>query len=124
MLNKEKPSVYAELMLPLYLSTCYNNHNKLYTQIKDANMPAKTSGEIKIRIIHNAQKNGDTYVLERQTIYDSDKKWNRVLSTRLMSKIPKGSETPVPTRPKKPYSDKKSKSSGEPNSPGSVTSAS
>jgi hypothetical protein len=76
-------------------------------------MPAKTSGEIKIRIIHNAQKNGDTYVLERQTIYDSDKKWNRVLSTRLMSKIPKGSETPVPTRPKKPYSDKESKSSGE-----------
>lgn len=65
-------------------------------------MPAKPSGEIKTRIVRNTQKNGDIYVLERQTIYDPDKKRNKVLSTRLLSKIPKGSETPVPTRPKKP----------------------
>jgi hypothetical protein len=35
----------------------------------------------------------------------------RVLNTRLLSKIPKDSETPVPTRHKKSYSDKKSESS-------------
>ena len=75
-------------------------------------MPAKPSGEIKTIIIRNIQKNGDIYVLERQTLYDSDKKRNRVLSTKLLSKIPKGSETPVATRPKKAISDKKSESSG------------
>ena len=66
-------------------------------------MPAKPSGEIKIRIVRNTQKNGDIYVLERQTIYDPDKKLNRVLSTKLLSKIPKGSKTPVATRPKKTF---------------------
>jgi transposase len=64
-------------------------------------MPAKPSGEVKTRIINSLQKNGDTYVLERKTIYDADKKHNRVLSTKLVSKIPKGSKIPVPTRPKK-----------------------
>ena len=75
-------------------------------------MPAKASGEIKTRIVHNTQKNGDIYVLERQTLYDPNKKQNRVLSTKLLSKIPKGSETPVPTRPKKTHSDKKTEISG------------
>jgi len=65
-------------------------------------MPAKASGEVKTRIVHDPQKNGDIYVLERQTLYDPLKKYNRVLSTRLLSKIPKGSEVPVATRPKKP----------------------
>jgi transposase len=69
-------------------------------------MPAKPSGEVKTRMIKSMQKNGDIYVLERKTIYDPDKKHNKVLSTRLVSKIPKGSETPVPTRPKKPNSAK------------------
>jgi transposase len=64
-------------------------------------MPAKPSGDVKTRLIHNTQKNGDIYVLERQTIYDPIKKQNQVLSTKLLSKIPKGSETPVPTRPKR-----------------------
>jgi hypothetical protein len=68
-------------------------------------MSAKPSGEIKTRIIRNTQKNGDIYVLERQTIYDADKKRNKVLSTKLLSKIPKGAGTPVPTRPKKPSSE-------------------
>jgi len=63
-------------------------------------MPAKPSGGIKTGIVHSPQKNGDIYVLERQTIYDPDKKYNRVLSTKLLSKIPKGSGTPVATRPK------------------------
>ena len=76
-------------------------------------VPAKASGEVKTRIIHNTQKNGDIYVLERQTIYDPDKKCNKVLSTKLLSKIPKGSEKPVPTRPKKVNSDNIADNAGE-----------
>jgi len=64
------------------------------------------STNIKTRIVRNTQKNGDIYVFERQTIYDQDKKYNRVLSSKLLHKIPKDSETPVPTRPKKPDSAK------------------
>jgi transposase len=64
-------------------------------------MPAKPSGEVKTRIVHSTQKNGDIYVLERKTKYDSENNWNKVLSTKLLSKIPKGFENPVPTRPKK-----------------------
>ena len=64
-------------------------------------MPAKPSGQIKTSVIKKPQKNGDVYILERKTIYDPEKKYTRVLSTKLISKIPKGSEIPVPTRPKK-----------------------
>ncbi|MDR1166641.1 MAG: transposase [Deltaproteobacteria bacterium] len=76
-------------------------------------MSAKASGEIKTRIVHNTQKNGDIYILERKTIYDVDKKWNKVLGTKLLSKIPKGSKIPVQTRPKKPHLDKEAKSNKE-----------
>ena len=69
-------------------------------------MPAKPSGEIKTKIIHQPQKNGDIYVLERKTIYDPAVKYNRVLSTRLLSKIPKGETIPVATRPKRSKSNK------------------
>ena len=64
-------------------------------------MPARPSREVKTKIVHQPQKNGDIYVLERQTIYDPVKKYNRVLSSKLISKIPKGSKSPVPTRPKR-----------------------
>lgn len=74
-------------------------------------MPAKPSGEIKTRTIRQRQKNGDIYILERQTLYDPDLKYNKVLSTRLTGKIPKGSEIPVPTRPKR---RKKSESDDDP----------
>lgn len=73
-------------------------------------MPAKASGEIKTRIVHQPQKNGDIYVLERQTIYDPVKKYNKVLSTRIISKIPKGEDVPVPTRPKRSHAEKVSNS--------------
>jgi transposase len=63
-------------------------------------MPAKATGEVKTRIIHSPQKNGDIYVLERKTVYNSEKKYNKVLSTKLISKIPKGTKIPVQTRPK------------------------
>ena len=89
---------------------CYNI---IYTQIKVITIPAKPSGEVKTRIIHNTQKNGDIYVLERKTLYDPDMKWNKVLSTKLMSKISKGTNTPVKTRPKKTGIDKESNCGGE-----------
>ena len=73
-------------------------------------MPAKASGEEKIRIIHQPQKNGDIYVIERRTIYDPVKKYNRVLSSRIISKIPKGEDVPVPTRPKRKKGEKLSNS--------------
>jgi len=69
-------------------------------------MPAKPSGEIKTRIIHNTRKNGDIYVIERHTIYDAEKKYNVVIDEKLISKIPKGSEVAVPTRPKKAKGEK------------------
>lgn len=65
-------------------------------------MPAKPSGEVKTRIVHVPQKNGDIYILERQTIYIPEKKYNKVISSKLIAKIPKGEKNPVPTRPKSP----------------------
>jgi transposase len=65
-------------------------------------MPAKPSGQVKTSTIRVPQKNGDIYVIDRQTIYDPEKKYNKVLGSKLIAKIPKGSEIPVPTRPKRP----------------------
>lgn len=65
-------------------------------------MPAKPSGEVKVKTVKMRQKNGDIYILERRTIYDPEKKYNRVLGTKLIAKIPKGQENPVPTRQKRP----------------------
>lgn len=64
-------------------------------------MTAKASGGVKTRIIHSPQKNGDIYVLERKTVYDPEKKYNKVLATKLISKIPKRTEISVPTRPRR-----------------------
>ena len=64
-------------------------------------MPAKASCEIKTRTVHQPQKNGDIYVIERQTQYDPVKKYNVVLSSRIIGKIPKGKTSVVPTRPKR-----------------------
>ncbi len=63
-------------------------------------MPAKPSGEIKVSTVRVRQKNGDIYILERKTVYNREKKYNQVLSSKLIGKIPKGEENPVPTRPK------------------------
>lgn len=73
-------------------------------------MPRKASGEIKIRTVRQEQKNGDIYVIERQTQYDPVKKYNVVLSSRIIGKIPKGEETIVPTRPKRGKDEKVSNS--------------
>ena len=76
-------------------------------------MPAKPSGEIKTRIIPVPQKNGDIYLMERKTQYDPVKKYNRVISSKLVSKIPKGEKDPVPTRPKAPKGHKSEAKSGK-----------
>ena len=75
-------------------------------------MPAKPSGEIKTRIVRNPQKNGDIYVYERQMVYDPTKKQTIILKSKLLHKIPKGSDIPVPTRPKRTSIDKIANSSG------------
>ena len=65
-------------------------------------MPAKASGEVKTTTVRVTQKNGDIYIMERKTLYDPDKKYNRILSSKLIGKIPKGEKETVPTRPKQP----------------------
>ena len=76
-------------------------------------MPAKPSGEIKTKIVPVPQKNGDIYLMERQTQYDPVKKYNRVISSKLVSKIPKGEKDPVPTRPKAAKGQKSEAKSGK-----------
>ena len=73
-------------------------------------MPAKASEEIKVRTVRQTQKNGDIYVIERRTRYDPAKKYNVVLSSRLVGKIPKGKDAVVPTRPKRGRQEKVSNS--------------
>ena len=69
-------------------------------------MPAKPSGKIKTALVNVTQKNGDIYVMERQSVYDPDKKYYRIISSKLIAKIPKGKKNPVPTRPKRPKGNK------------------
>ncbi len=69
-------------------------------------MPAKASCEVKTRTVHQPQKNGDIYVIERKTQYDPVKKYNVVLSSRIIGKIPKGETSVVPTRPKRSSGEK------------------
>jgi len=65
-------------------------------------MSSKKSFEIKTGTVKQKQKNGDTYILERKTLYIPELKFNKVLSSHLVAKIPKGETEPVPTRPKRP----------------------
>ena len=76
-------------------------------------MPAKPSGEIKTKIVPVPQKNGDIYLMERKIQYDPVKKYNRVISSKLVSKIPKGEKNPVPTRPKAAKGHKSETKSGK-----------
>lgn len=74
-------------------------------------MPAKPSGKVKTALVNVTQKNGDIYVMERQSVYDQDKKYYRIISSKLIAKIPKGEKNPVPTRPKRPNGSKKEQKS-------------
>lgn len=64
-------------------------------------MSRKASGEPKTKLVHRLQNNGDTYVYEVTTLYNPKKKYNEHVSSKLLGKIPKGSDEIVPTRPKK-----------------------
>ena len=64
-------------------------------------MPAKPSGTIKTSRVNVKQKNGDIYVMERQTLYDPVKKYNKVVSSKLIAKIPKGEKNSGAYTPKK-----------------------
>ena len=71
-------------------------------------MPAKASCDIKTHTVRQTQKNGDIYVIERKTQYDPAKKYNVVLSSRIVGKIPKGETSVVSTRPKRRTGEKMS----------------
>jgi len=64
-------------------------------------MPRKRSGEVKTAIVRRTQKNGDIYVYQRQVVYNPSIKNNTILNSKLISKIPKGTDNMVPTRPKR-----------------------
>ena len=64
-------------------------------------MPRIASKEPRKLTVKVPQKNGDTYIIERIIVYDEKKKYNHVLSSRLVAKIPKDGVNPVPTRPKR-----------------------
>ena len=69
-------------------------------------MARKRSDEIVTRIIRQRQKNGDIYVIERKCKYNPEKKYNVVLSSRIVGKIPLGQDQVVPARPKRPNGEK------------------
>lgn len=68
-------------------------------------MPAKPSCEIKTSTVKLKQKNGDYYVVERKIRYNPDTKNNQILSSKLIGKIPAGSQKMVLTRPRRTKSD-------------------
>ncbi len=69
-------------------------------------MARKRSDEIVTRTIRQRQKNGDIYVIERKCRYDPEKKYNVVLRSKIVGKIPLGQDQVVPTRPKRPNGEK------------------
>ena len=64
-------------------------------------MPRKAQGGEKVGIVRETQENGDIYVYERVTIYDSNLHYSKVKSRTLIGKILKGTDEMIDTRPKK-----------------------
>ena len=64
-------------------------------------MEKNKTEENKSKTIKETQKNGDIYVYEVTTRYDSVKKYNVITSKHLIGKIQKGTDEIVPTRPKR-----------------------
>ena len=64
-------------------------------------MVRPVTNKIRKYVVKVKQKNGDTYVLERQSRYDSDKGYAVTISEKLLGKIPKGGTDVVPTRAKR-----------------------
>jgi hypothetical protein len=69
-------------------------------------MPRKRSGKTKIVTVRQTQKNGDIYIHERKIVYNPDTKNNTILDSKLIGKIPKGTNEIVPTRPKRTKHEK------------------
>ncbi len=59
--------------LDFFLSIYYN---KYILKKGGFAMPAKATCEVKTRTVRQPQKNGDIYVIERQTQYDPVKRYN------------------------------------------------
>ena len=68
-------------------------------------MPKKASQEPKTSRINVKRNNGDTYVYERITKYNPEKRFNEVISSQLIGKIPAGKMEIAPTRPRRDKSD-------------------
>lgn len=61
-------------------------------------MSRPISGKERVKQVRRTQKNGDIYVYEHTVIYDPEKKYDKILSSKLIGKIPKGFDEMIPTR--------------------------
>jgi hypothetical protein len=68
-------------------------------------MPRKASPATKTSRVNVKRNNGDTYVYERTTKYNPEKRFNETISSQLIGKIPAGSAKVIPTRPRRTMSD-------------------
>ena len=64
-------------------------------------MPRKAKGGEKRGIVRETRANGDIYVYERLTYYDTDLHYSKTKSKTLIGKILKGTDEMIDTRPKK-----------------------
>ncbi len=62
---------------------------------------ADSDGNVIISTYKENRPNGDKYVWEKRSIYIPEKKYNKILSRKLLGKIPKGESEMIPTRPKR-----------------------
>lgn len=69
-------------------------------------MPRIASGKPKAKQIQRLQKNGDIYVYEVITKYNPSKRYNEHVSSKLIGKIPAGSDTITSTRPRRSSNQK------------------
>ena len=64
-------------------------------------MGRQRTGKISVCQRIEIRPNGDRYVYERHVAYDPETKKTKTIKTKLLGKIPSGSEEMIPTRPKK-----------------------
>ena len=64
-------------------------------------MPRKAQGGEKRGIIREKQANGDIYVYERITCYDTNLHYSKTVSKTLIGKVLKGTDEMIDTRPKR-----------------------
>ncbi len=77
-------------------------------------MSRKAAGKQHTSRVQEKQKNGDIYVYERVTAYDPKKGYTRILSKKLLGRIPAGSTQMTATRHKSPSAKKPSSSPASP----------